>query len=339
MLLSRKKYDFTIKAFPALCFLYLSTTIVVHSWLMTDISLRMISRQIMTLKHDKNMNSEMISRKDCSEGVTIEDDLCLKVLDAALRKMSAIQTNYVFDSSIKDMVEVKESTIAGAGLGLFAKEKIEAGTLVAFYPVHVIGINLEEKVRRVSLDTCDANQEHIILENYDMSSNEYVQYVPGNRRLMGADIQKDLHGQSIFLDVDLSQPNAPTWASHRINDGAVVMSNSEKGVMDYYQASQKAKNCVNVPFGPSPILATVCTKYIGKGEELFTTYGCSYWLDSLLKHTPEVEEIDMTLSIIQEAKKVAMDILNWMKSTALSYRVQAIQLDSFFISDENHRPE
>ena len=141
----------------------------------------------------------------------------------------------------------------------------------------------------------------------------------------------NLGGDTIFIDVDLSQQEQPGFVSHRINDGATVTENSEEGLLEYYRTSRRLKNCVHVPFGPSPLLATVATKKIKKGDELFTTYGCSYWLDTLMREVGEAEETDTSTElIILEAKNVAMDILKGMKDAAITHAKEAEELQVIF---------
>ncbi|KAL3760484.1 hypothetical protein ACHAWU_007803 [Discostella pseudostelligera] len=186
----------------------------------------------------------------------------------------------------------------------------------------------------------------------------YLLHIVGNRPLMKMDIMNDLGGSSIFINVDVnddptsqnSGDDSNTVAedgesssifssssslsggfdSHRVNDGATVLSNTEHGALTYYQSSRSAANCVHVPFGPSPLLATVTTRKVKKGEELLTTYGCSLdWLNSLLKDTGE-EETEMTESIIFEAKQVALDIFKGMKEVSVTYASEAEVLQAVF---------
>lgn len=99
-------------------------------------------------------------------------------------------------------------------------------------------------------------------------------------------------GETLCIDVNPNRPVSPPWLSHYINDGAIVQRNDEESVLKYYRDSNLAKNCVHIPFGPSPILATVTTKKVKKGEEFFTSYGCSYWIDSLFADEDSTEITD-----------------------------------------------
>lgn len=260
------------------------------------------------------------------------EDICRHTLEAALAKMAAIsESDFAarFNKRRARSVEVKESSIPDAGLGLFATEKIKSGTIISFYPVHTLGIDLGESIRRVSMDSAGQTREQQEEESSGDQTNPYLLHILGNRPLMKLGLE-DLGGDSIFLDVDIDQQESIGFQSHRINDGATVLTNSEDGALAYYQASRRAKNCVHVPFGPSPLLATVTTRKIKKGDELLTTYGCSYWLESLLTETGEAGETDMTESIVSEAKEVAIDIQKGMRGVSLTHASEAEQLQAIF---------
>ena len=250
---------------------------------------------------------------DCSD----DDDACLPVMAAALGKMAQIgQPDFAerFNRRRIRSVEVRESSVPGAGLGLFARENIKGGTIVAFYPAHVLGMTDAQgggTVRRVGRDASGAVTSDRGGHEEDRDE-AYLHHLLGKRLLMGADVAGDLGGGTLFVDVDLGREAAPGFDAHRV--------------------TRKAKNCVHVPFGPAPLLATVATRKIKKGSELFTTYGCSYWLDVLMRQTGEAEETDMTDPIVAEAREVAMDVLKGMKGVAVTHASEAEELQAIFNS-------
>jgi len=233
---------------------------------------------------------------DDDDGDRDRDLLRRRTLDAALGKMRSIDDPSFgprFNERRMRSVEVRESSLpGGAGLGLFAASGIRSGTIITFYPVHSIGIVDADggQVRRVSMDASTGltRERGGADDDDDRDDDEsYLLHVFGSRPLMGADVSSDLGGSSIFVDVDVAPRMGEDGAvvatiassrgfdGHRVNDGATVLSNDERGALDYYRASRAAKNCVHVPFGPSPLLALVSTRKIRRGDELLTTYGCS----------------------------------------------------------------
>jgi hypothetical protein len=114
-----------------------------------------------------------------------------------------------------------------------------------------------------------------------------------------------------------------------INDGAVVESNSEKGVLDYYQETGRKKNCIHIPWGPSPIMATVTTKKVKKGEEFFTSYGGTYWLGVLLDVHGE-QGVRITPEIQTKIQETATDLLKSMQAVSVVYAKQAEAMEVEF---------
>jgi hypothetical protein len=218
--------------------------------------------------------------------------------------------------------------VLGLEFGLFAKKNIKAGTIVSFYPAHVIGIDYDGMAddRLFVINSLGETNERRQEVDDDQS---YLHNILGKRLLLKTDIVETLGGQSIFIDVDPSLEDCPTFMSHRINDGASVRANLEHELLEYYRESRKAKNCVHVPFGPSPLLATVTTKKLAKGEELFTTYGCSYWIEHLDK-SENTGDMEMTDEIILEAREVAKDVLIAMHSVAVTDAEEAVKLCAIF---------
>jgi hypothetical protein len=131
----------------------------------------------------------------------------------------------------------------------------------------------------------------------------------------------------LFVNVNMDRPDVPTWLGHRVNDGAVVESNTEAGVLDYYEKSRQAKNCVPVPFGPSPVLATVTTCQVKKGDEIFTSYGCSYWLEAIW---PGEESTDITEDIQFQVRETARDLFTGMQGVRANHGKEWTALEASF---------
>ena len=198
-----------------------------------------------------------------------------------------------FYSKLTKMVEIRESSISGAGKGLFAKKAIKANTIISFYPVHALGTNIDQPFITSNLDdesyfrTTPTSQsvylhctdQPIFRRTSIISSagklNQALSYSAATTSSSAAEVPP------LFLDVNPNRKVMEGWVSHIINDGAAMMnapsSNTshdiELSMLEYYQSSKTKKNCIHIPFGPSPIIATVTTKKIMKDEELFTTYG------------------------------------------------------------------
>ena len=252
----------------------------------------------------------------------------LATLRCALVKMQAMQQPTFFQdaspvlndfhSDIATLVTIQESTIPGAGNGLFAATDLAPGVIVGFYPTHCLGVAMERSSPYVTLDS--DNQEYF---NNDQQSN-YMQFIVGSRPLLGTDITKLFEGNPIFVDTNPNQPIIPGWVGHLVNDGAVVRENTETGLLQYYTESNRRNNCVNIPFGPSPIVATVTTRALSKGDELLTSYGCLYWLQALLQ--PEEEPTDITDNVVAQSKETAKLLLSTMQKASITYKKQVTDL-------------
>jgi len=179
----------------------------------------------------------------------------------------------------------KESTIPQAGRGLFAARDLKAGSIVTLYPVHTIGINFFEGGSEwVALDETD--QDYFMAAS-DNDEPNYSLFLLGNRKK-----EADFDG-TMIVDCNPNRPDLTGWMAHRINDGAVIMENSENDILQYLEKSLQTQNTVIAPWGPSPLLAAFTTRDIRKGEELFTSYGLAYWLDATVPNKDEwVEKTD-----------------------------------------------
>jgi hypothetical protein len=253
-------------------------------------------------------------------GIDDTSDPRHQTIKLALSKLERVyEASSSFFEKLDTIVEVKTSLIEGAGMGLFAKKNIKSGSIISFYPVHAIGVDFGES--SVCLASNDAGQKYFQGESESKNSN-YQQYLLGSRLLAGACVTELFDGDALFVDVDPNQVDRAGWKGQYVNDGAVVEVAGENGIVQYYQRSRLRKNCVHVPFGPCPILAIVATRKVKKGEELFTTYGGSYWLDVLIPNA----EIDVTDAIQQESLATAKDIYTSMQSIAVTYQNEADRL-------------
>ena len=100
---------------------------------------------------------------DIPADATTAASLEAPLLDA-LGKMNKIMTADFFLSrpSLKQLhgkstknIAVKDSSIKGAGKGLFATKNIQRGSIVSFYPAHSLGIELGESQMWVSTNDSD----------------------------------------------------------------------------------------------------------------------------------------------------------------------------------------
>lgn len=243
------------------------------------------------------------------------------MLQDALSKMAVVMSEefYERDTTLKQFyskivknIEIKESPIPQAGLGLFAKKPIKANTIVSLYPCHSLGIDRDSDFVFVS----SSEDMAYFVENPSFRS--IYLHCTDQPLFQRPSVLGQYDPTPLYLDVNPNRNLSDAWVSHFINDGATVGSNTEAGVLEYYQRSKIAKNCIHIPFGPSPILATVTTKKIKKGEELLTSYGGTYWLGVWLDVHGE-EGVGVTPKIQSELQESARDLVTAMKSVATVY--------------------
>ena len=254
-----------------------------------------------------------------SEEFGVDTSSRIKSIRSALENMRALMEQGENDSDNEDpslmllasifpeqraIVAVDESSIVGAGMGLFAQRDIPGLTIIAFYPVHGMGMDLSNDEESedfsifIGLDPTD--QQYFDLTSSDDYLQEYL--VPGSRTFETAGLAQVASDMSLLIDINPNRICHPPWIGHFINDGATLENNSEQGIMDYNQQSQEAKNCVHaVPFGPLPIMASVTTRDVKEGEELFSSYGGSYWVQYLGDGNEEMANVD------EEIRKMAQD--------------------------------
>lgn len=221
-------------------------------------------------------------------------------------------------------------------MGLFATKNIKAGTIISLYPIHAVGVTCETETSTTTTYTALDPEDQSYFDEKDGSNAQkanYVHFLIGSRPFGGGSNNNNNNAnpisftedETLFVDVNPDRPASSPWLSHYVNDGAIVQSNDEEGVLKYYRESNNAKNCVITPFGPSPMLVTVTTRKVKKGEEFFTSYGCSYWIDAMLDD--EEESTDMTERIIAEARQTASNIFTTMNQAKVTYAAHSDALE------------
>jgi hypothetical protein len=220
--------------------------------------------------------------------------------------------------------EIKESSIPGAGRGLFAKNNIQKGTIVSFYPAHALGI--DDGLSPPLFRSLPHDEEYF--QQHPCSESSYL-HCTDQPLFQRTSILSPVVTVPLYLDVNPNRDRVGAWVSHLINDGAVVQSNSVRGILDYYHESGSKKNCIHIPWGPSPVMATVTTKKVKKGEELLTSYGGTYWLGVLLNVRGE-EGIEIVPEIQQKINDSAKDLVNSMKAVSKLYAEQEMAFRTEF---------
>lgn len=249
----------------------------------------------------------------------------------------SLQTMY---ASIVKNVDIRESSIPNAGNGLFAKKNIKSGTIVSFYPAHALGVDTDDD--ETPFVCREEDTEYF--RSHPSTASSYLHctdqplfrrdsflrpVTSGRENEKQKSIDDDDDTTLLYLDANPTKPIVGGWVSQMINDGAVVESNSEEGLLDYYRNTRRRKNCIHIPWGPSPIMATVTTKKVKKGEELFTSYGGTYWLGVLLDVRGE-EGVGITSAIQKEIQQTATDLVQSMDRVAITYATQAKAMEETF---------
>ena len=259
-----------------------------------------------------------------SESPDDDETRHLAAIQVAQTRMKNVMTNDFFESSstlrtffskVCKTSEVKESNIAGAGLGLFARKAVKANTIVSFYPAHALGLDSEQS-------DCPFYSDDPYFDRNRSSSSSYLhctdQPLFNRKSVLSIDDETASQPPPLFLDVNPNLPLIDGWLSQMINDGAMVHRKTEQGVLDYYQLSKNRRNCIHIPFGPSPIIATVTTKKVKKGDELLTTYGGIYWLGTG-NLDPALPDVGVTPPIGAEIRATANELVASLKKMRTVY--------------------
>ncbi len=245
-----------------------------------------------------------------------------------------------------------------AGLGLFATKNIKAGTIIGLYPAHALGYELVvpdgdgETERDLSLFlTMNEVDEVYFTDQQPHNNSPYLhatdQPIFQRQSLLAPLFRNDgkvgeLLTPPLYLDVNPNRNDEldGIWTSHYINDGSSLLeyarrvgtsSSIEDEIEQYYLKSTQSKNCIHIPFGPSPVLATITTKKIKKGQELFTSYGVVYWLGAISAALSDGDGVPgMTETIQSQIVQSARDLQQAMEEAKKGYAIEMEDLETAF---------
>ena len=203
--------------------------------------------------------------------------------DAARRLLLAAMS--LFQSSYEELVQIvglpgavvrpDKSTICD-GRGLFATEALPAHSIVALYPVHAIGA---DDTSTGLLDLMASSDDMAYFDGVEGEGSAYRLYLrqPGY--------------SSVCVDCNPNKPIPhPIWTGHLVNDAAMCTSREPGDVLEYLQRSIGGASCALLAVGQAPLTAVVTTRDVDAGEELFVTYGASYWVGGRPRSSGEVED-------------------------------------------------
>lgn len=293
-------------------------------------------RAVMTLQQedDTSKDTDSTTTTNPPEDENDEDDATLLLEEVVVSS----------NKEGRHAVGVAPSTIPGAGRGLLAQQDIPAGSITGFYPVHGLGVDFGASSFIMGMDPCDDQAFYSTSSEHRRPTDDYLQYLIGTRPLLqdGTTTTSNHIFESanalVFLNANPNRAVHPLWTSHCVNDAATVEENTEAGIVDYYQRSRQGKNCVTVPFGPSPMMATITTRDVVQGEELFTSYGCAYWIPYILGDGDEEEEMtDVTEAIQREVQESAQDLFQCYRAAQTKYEEPAAALEAVFANKQQQQ--
>lgn len=160
---------------------------------------------------------------------------------------------------------VGESTISGAGQGLFAARDIIEGELITLYPGDVL-LQWETSVGDFAgevgvLFGIHVPQEHRTADRLTTDTARGYELKIGGRHSIVAD-------PTVLDDA--------AYLGHMANDCAMLTSKDKESVERYLMTSAKGLNAGFFVLEGSHFVA-VATKNIQKDSEIFTSYGDGYW--------------------------------------------------------------
>ena len=160
-----------------------------------------------------------------------------------------------------------ESTIPGAGRGLFASRDIEEGELITLYPGDML-LEWKSNVGDFAGDVGVMFGNHVKKEDQQSTADRMT---TNNGRSYELKIG---NRHSIVADPLLADDAA--YLGHLGNDAAMLNSRDQTDVATYIDASLNGRNSDFFVLEGSHMVC-IATTNITKGNEIFASYGCDYW--------------------------------------------------------------
>eukprot|EP00587_Corethron_hystrix_P007289 CAMPEP_0113300716 /NCGR_PEP_ID=MMETSP0010_2-20120614/2227_1 /TAXON_ID=216773 ORGANISM="Corethron hystrix, Strain 308" /NCGR_SAMPLE_ID=MMETSP0010_2 /ASSEMBLY_ACC=CAM_ASM_000155 /LENGTH=249 /DNA_ID=CAMNT_0000154181 /DNA_START=51 /DNA_END=797 /DNA_ORIENTATION=- /assembly_acc=CAM_ASM_000155 len=178
-------------------------------------------------RHARLMNSS--SSASSVESHSSKFPELIELMTNELAKMNMLMSRDVFavsvrenSSSLKQLysqivknVEIRESSISDAGLGLFATKNIKAGSIVSFYPAHALGIDTGDEQVFVSSNDADRAhfRSHPCIKSCYLHCTDQPIFNRPSFVATGADGRDEnpLEDYPIFLDVNPNRDLVPGW--------------------------------------------------------------------------------------------------------------------------------
>lgn len=174
------------------------------------------------------------------------------------------QTRLLFLNSRLGNLSISRTTVGPstiAGRGLFAAVDCRKGDLLTCYPGDGLIFTPEAA-------------------GWSMQWGSHVQ--KADRKTVN-DLADSMFGYILFVDDDYGilgladYDDNPNYLGHFANDGATTLPTCEADLAPYVLDSNSVRNAMHQGISGDCHMITVATRDIGKGEEIFVTYGPEYW--------------------------------------------------------------
>lgn len=256
-----------------------------------------------------------------------------------LQKEPPSSITELFQNNMTSRVEVTTHNVV-AGNGLVAKQRFEAGQVVALYPIHALGYaqGKEPPVTYSSSSNKDTTTRALVgtsdLICFENEARHFGVLVNGGdddetQELVDYSYTMlDPSGRYIFDANPSRRLTNDLFVAHFVNDASGAVFEDDDPVttaVRYLSTSLTRFNCVMTPFGPPPLMAYVTLQPVEKGSEFLASYGLDYWLGKvenedeehqlrdILDASPEVQralqQYDAKIdSVVDQAAVVSSDL-------------------------------